>query len=218
MRDPDIVRKIRKLMALAGNNPSKDEAIAAAAKAQKLMAENGIDHLDDDDFDSIDMVEITTTKKEWRKKLAHIIAVNFRCQSAFSQSGVVFFGYPQDRQICGEVFESLYQIGNSLGNLEVRLYKAHHPRRKTTGIFEIFINGFLSGLNSQLARQAKALMLVVPEEVTKFAAVRVHTAKARPDNLRRRISKAVKDDYDSIFRRGYSEGQAAVARPIGENR
>ena len=211
MRDPDIVRKIRKLMALAGNNPSKDEAIAAAAKAQKLMVENGIDHIDDDDFDSIDMVEITTTKKEWRKKLAHIIAVNFRCQSAFSQSG-------QDRQICGEVFESLYQIGNSLGNLEVRLYKAHHPRRKTTGIFEIFINGFLSGLNSQLARQAKALMLVVPEEVTKFAAVRVHTAKARPDSLRRRISKAVKDDYDSIFRRGYSEGQAAVARPIGENR
>lgn len=218
MRDPDIVRKIRKLMALAGNNPSKDEAIAAAAKAQKLMAENGIDHIDEDDFDTIDFIEVKTTRKEWRKTLAHIIAVNFRCQSAFSESGVVFFGYPQDRQICEEVFNSLYQIGNSLGNLEVRLYKAHYPRRKTTGIFEIFINGFLSGLNSQLARQAKALMLVVPEEVTKFAAVRVHTAKARPDNLRKRISKAVKDDYDSIFRRGYSEGRAAVARPIGDNR
>lgn len=69
-----------------------------------------------------------------------------------------------------------------------------------------------------IGTERKVLMLVVPEEITKFAAVRVHTAKARPDNLRRRISKAVKDDYDSIFRRGYSEGQAAVARPIGENR
>ena len=33
-----ILEKIEKLLALAGNNPSENEAISAALKAQELMA------------------------------------------------------------------------------------------------------------------------------------------------------------------------------------
>lgn len=38
-----IIKKIEKLFALAGNNPNEKEAEAALLKAQKLMAEYGIE-------------------------------------------------------------------------------------------------------------------------------------------------------------------------------
>lgn len=38
-----IADKIQKLLSLAGNNPSQEEAQAALLKAQKLMAQYNID-------------------------------------------------------------------------------------------------------------------------------------------------------------------------------
>ena len=43
MTDKNIISKIEKLLALAGNNPSEAEAQAAMLKAQKLMAEHNLD-------------------------------------------------------------------------------------------------------------------------------------------------------------------------------
>ena len=40
MTEKNIISKIEKLLALAGNNPYEDEAQAAMLKAQQLMAEN----------------------------------------------------------------------------------------------------------------------------------------------------------------------------------
>ena len=39
----NIISKIEKLLALAGNNPSEAEAQAALLKAQQLMAEHNLD-------------------------------------------------------------------------------------------------------------------------------------------------------------------------------
>lgn len=39
---PEVIEKIRKLLALAGNNPNEHEAAAAAAKAQALMLEHDL--------------------------------------------------------------------------------------------------------------------------------------------------------------------------------
>ena len=41
-----ILKKIENLLALAGNNPSENEAIAAALKAQELMAKYNIELAD----------------------------------------------------------------------------------------------------------------------------------------------------------------------------
>jgi hypothetical protein len=38
-----LISKLKKLLALAGNNPSQEEAEAALSKAQALAIENGID-------------------------------------------------------------------------------------------------------------------------------------------------------------------------------
>ena len=38
-----LIQKLKKLLALAGNNPSQQEAEAALSKAQALAIENGID-------------------------------------------------------------------------------------------------------------------------------------------------------------------------------
>ena len=42
MTTEKIMEKIKKLLALANNNPSEDEAMAAALKAQEMMAKYNI--------------------------------------------------------------------------------------------------------------------------------------------------------------------------------
>jgi hypothetical protein len=43
MMNESLIQKLKKLLALAGNNPSQQEAEAALSKAQSLAIENGID-------------------------------------------------------------------------------------------------------------------------------------------------------------------------------
>lgn len=80
-----ILEKIEKLLALAGNNPSENEAISAALKAQELMAKYNIE-LADLEGKSLkqNIVEETYMPKanchyvrKWRYTLSQIIAKNF---------------------------------------------------------------------------------------------------------------------------------------------
>ena len=61
MSRDSIISKIRKLIELSNNNPSKEEAISAALKAQKLMADYGIEasELHEDEIELV-ITEIPT--------------------------------------------------------------------------------------------------------------------------------------------------------------
>ena len=97
----EIIKKIEKLLALAGNNPNENEALAASLKAQELIAKYNvnIDHLGDNkETPKIGTAKHTTGKGyKWRFILAPIIARNFRCKLYLINGiDVVFYGYESD--------------------------------------------------------------------------------------------------------------------------
>lgn len=167
-----ILNKIKNLLDLANNNPNENEAIAAALKAQELMAKYNIelDQLDDkkETREIVEEVYHQSDKHEmrkWKIGLAGIIAQNFRCKVYFmNKNDVVFYGYKEDAKIALNVFTYLYEIGNKFA---VRYYnKCKKEGKETHGVMNTYLVGFKDGVAEVLEKQCTALMIVTPKEVT----------------------------------------------------
>lgn len=167
-----ILNKIKNLLDLANNNPNENEAIAAALKAQELMAKYNIelDQLDDkkETREIVKEVYYQSGKhemKKWKIGLAAIIAQNFRCKTYFlGGQNVVFYGFKEDAKIALEVFTYLYEIGNKFA---VRYYnKCKKEGKETRGVMNTYLVGFRDGVAEVLEKQCTALMIVTPKEVT----------------------------------------------------
>lgn len=167
-----ILNKIKNLLDLANNNSNEHEAIAAALKAQELMAKYNIemDQLDEksDTKEIVEEVYEQTGKHEmrkWKIGLASIVAKNFRCRVWFRgrANDVVFYGYKDDAKIALQVFTFLYEAGNRFA---VRYYnKCKKEGMDTRGIMNTYLIGFRDGIAEVLEKQCTALMIVVPKEV-----------------------------------------------------
>lgn len=169
-----ILTKIQNLFDLANNNSNENEAIAAAMKAQELMAKYNIElsQLNDDaDKEMYKAVYENTSKhemKNWKTRLANVIARNFCCKYYMIQHGrgnsdVVFYGYKKDATIALEVFTFLYESGNKFA---VRYYnKRKKDGFNTKGLMNTYLLGFVAGIKDVLDKQCKALMIVIPKEV-----------------------------------------------------
>ena len=167
-----ILNKIKNLLDLANNNPNENEAIAAALKAQELMAKYNIelDQLDDkkETHEIVEEIYHQSDKHEmrkWKIGLAGIIAQNFRCKVYFmNKKDVVFYGYKEDAKIALNVFTYLYEIGNKFA---VRYYnKCKKEGKETRGVMNTYLVGFKDGVAEVLEKQCTALMIVTPKEVT----------------------------------------------------
>lgn len=168
-----ILNKIKNLLDLANNNPNENEAIAAALKAQELMAKYNIelDQLDSKEKTREIVKEIYYQSgkhemRKWKIGLAAIIAQNFRCKAYFmgSSNNVVFYGYKEDAKIALQVFTYLYELGNKFA---VRYYnKCKKEGRETRGVMNTYLVGFRDGAAEVLGKQCTALMIVTPKEVT----------------------------------------------------
>lgn len=209
-----MIEKVRKMLALAKDNPSMEEGLAAALQAQKLMNKYNI-HEDDVTLEEIkdDITSVFSEQKHdsqlhgWRKQLAMIVARNFRCKCYIQNQDVVFRGYTSDAKIALDVYLNLYIIGNKLGS------KAYHEQLNETGsgkgAYNSFVAGFLKGIEEGLGEQCTALMIVVPKEVEEefeeFSAG-FKTSKT---------SLSVADP--ELYNKGKREGKAAVkARQVEE--
>lgn len=168
MEKQKVIEKVKKILALAENNPNENEAIAAALKAQKLMAQFHINEKElgsevtENNIDRI-ISSVGGKTQRWKVQLAQVLAKNFRCRIYLIGSQVVFYGYEEDIKICSEVFQSMYKIGVKLSD------KLKRETRKETGtakgIRNTFCYGFVMGIKSELEKQCTALMIVVPKEV-----------------------------------------------------
>lgn len=171
MSRDSVISKVRKLIDLSNNNPSKEEAISAALKAQKLMADYDIDaaELHEDEIELV-ITEIPTGpigKTTYFITLATVIAKNFRCKVYRSgRAGhyvANFYGYETDAEAAKTTFEYLYDVSDRMANRECVRY------RKMTGtgagVYNAFAHGFLEGVQAELEKQCQALMLVTPKAV-----------------------------------------------------
>lgn len=167
-----IMNKIKNLLDLANNNPNENEAIAAALKAQELMAKYNIELDQIDDKDPVNReiskeVYWSTGKhemKKWKYGLAKIVSDNFRCKYyCLDKNNIVFYGYKEDAKIALQVFTYLYTVGNKLA---VKYYnKIKKEGKDTRGVMNTYLVGFRDGVKSVLEKQCTALMIVTPAEV-----------------------------------------------------
>ena len=165
MKRENIIERIKKLLELSNRNPNENEAIAAALKAQKLMAEYNVDELelsDRIDKDPIELKSATYRGKKWRGRLAKAIADNFRCRVYLSTcrrtNTIVFIGYPHDAKAANLVYQRLAEIGEKRAKTEC--YRARKLYGTSAGVQNSFLLGFIQGVRSELEKQSQALMLV----------------------------------------------------------
>lgn len=171
MSREDVVIKIKKLLALADSQCNKNEAVSAALKAQRLIADYGVSQMELHDAESCNrVVDVDTDqyrRQRWRGVLAAVIAPNFRCKAYSEVAGanhqIHFYGYETDAKAEALVYGRLAKTGEMLARLEVSRYRSAvgHAR----GVKNTFLFGFVDGVREELEKQAYALMLVVPDAV-----------------------------------------------------
>lgn len=202
-----MVEKIKKMMALAENNPSEEEALSAALQAHKLMVKYNI-HEDEVSLEEVkeDIVSIFSEQKygchlmAWRKQLGAVVARAFRCKCYISGQDVVFRGYRDDAQLALDVYLMLYTVGDKLGS---KAYAEQIDRIGTgKGAYNSTALGFLHGVSDAFDEQCTALMVITPKEVEEdweeFSA-HMKTSKSRRTTVN-----------SELFNKGYAEGKAAV--------
>ena len=160
-----VLDKVKKLLALAGNNPSEAEAQAAALRAQELIAKYNLTIADDEE--KLEMSESsfeTGVDKSWKYSLAAVVEKNFRVKSYWiGKRKVVFYGYKQDTEVAREVFQYLFKVCEKNARRECR--KSYQMYGTERGVYYSYTRGFIKGIGQKLDEQCVALMIVTPTEV-----------------------------------------------------
>ena len=162
-----IIERVKKLFSLAGNNPSKEEAQAAALKAQQLIAEHDIEDselLDEVAEDIIETEFHTDAGNKWKFILLTAVAKNFRCKCyTRAKKTFVFLGHEKDAIVAKETFEFLYNACTKQCRAEA--YKARKEKGSADGVAVAYGLGFVQGVREVLDKQCTALMLITPSDV-----------------------------------------------------
>ena len=203
-----MLEKVQKLLALAGNNPSEQEAKAAAMKAQKLIAQY---NLDLSATSSEEVIQYKLLKAEhpnnngYRGQLAAILAPNFRYKTIYLGTDIHFFGREGDVDTCVGVFNYLYKTMRTNGCRQERI--AQKEGRNAHGVANCYWAGFMRGLKDELGAQSKALAIIVPEDVKdKFTEKFPHTGV----NSRMGVKHT---GYDKgAFDTGYTDGRNSMKK------
>lgn len=205
-----ILQKVRGLLALSGNNPSQEEAQAAALKAQELIAKYNLTLTDvEKETQEIATAEYRTgVDKSWKYDLARAVADNFRVMIYWIDRRVaVFYGYKQDTMVAVQVFEYLFKTGEKGARAACR--KAYKEFGTETGVYFSYTRGFTAGVKSHLDAQSTALMVVTPKEVKEQYAEYAKDNLKKMPMLRDGSEKGTSAKaYNDGFRDGKSAGQS----------
>lgn len=207
MENEKIIEKIRKTLELSRNNPSEEEAKAAALMAQKLLAKY---HIDMADVEAVDLdkdepikeVCVDLPAKKWKYELAAAVARNFRCKHFYyGKSRVCFYGHKTDATVAADTFKYLFDLGNILAGREVdRVFKQTGTSRNVYGSF---CRGFAAGIEEALGEQCQALMLVIPQDVS-------DSYEELSKIFRTMCTNQTGVVHRDIYERGKQEGRSAV--------
>lgn len=116
MSDNKIQDKIRKLLALAGNNPSEHEAATALAMAHKLMAKHNLSHKDIDIHNAPKVGELIwqgIKTPPHNRTIINAIMKLYDCSWLMMPTqGAIIIGTEQDANVAQEVCAWLIQAIN----------------------------------------------------------------------------------------------------------
>lgn len=167
-----IADKIQKLLALAGNNPSEQEAQAAMLKAQKLMAEYNIDMSQAEGADHVEYsCEVSSVKTDPRdRQLANIVANSFACKLLITYNSkgyprLAFFGRKDNAEAAKLSLEFIHKAMERGMSTECKKHGLTTSDRGASAVYNMYAAGFIYGLKEAMDAQTVALAVVVPEDV-----------------------------------------------------
>jgi hypothetical protein len=147
--------KLRKLLALASNNPNRSEAEAALLKAQALMTE-ALPTVPESS--PITEALLSRDTSPWFQRLASVIATNFRVHVLldYGENAVNFVGARDDLAVAVYVAQTARRCAQQLA-AAWWLENAEAPMAAQ----EEFLHGFVSGLRDQFSAQVAARQYAV---------------------------------------------------------
>lgn len=186
--DESVLKKIRNLFALAGNNPNENEAHAAACKAQELLAKYHLSMSDIKEENSeAKEGEKISARRHGDRILAAIVAKHYRCMTLQynghnGKKEVVFVGEKDDPKIAQTIFLYLRKVmrkgcNDHIKNLERETYLSGIPESKKRRVIYYYNNGFNTRLAQVLEGHRRklsendgeyGLILVTPQSVTDY--------------------------------------------------
>ena len=202
-----MIKKVKKMLALAENNPSMEEGLSAALQAHKLMAKYNI-HEDDVTLEEVkdEILSIFSQQPHnshlmgWRKQLGLTVATSFRCKCYLRGKDIVFRGYKADAQLALDVYLMLYNVGHKVAKKTES--QERHKTGSAKGIYTSVATGFVKGVNDALSKQCTALLVITPKEVEEEWAEFSSNMKKSRSTLTVSNAKA--------YETGYNEGKQAV--------
>lgn len=223
-----VLNKVRKLLALAGNNPNQQESEAAMMKAQQLLLSHGLEMRDaqfeegrPEEAEERSTSNLNTQLTWWEGRIGVVVAKNFRCgcfrQSFFHpesksyQRRMCFVGLPEDAEIAAQVYNlacrtAKYEVVKYLKEAKkatelvamLRGEESDWSRSKSLRTRNDYLLGWIEGLKVAFAKN-----------VTENALILV-----KPDAVIQYV-KALRLKYrraSSIARRGDASAHAAGKR------
>lgn len=213
--DP-LREKIRKLLALSGNNPNEAEAIAAITKARALMAEHGLSEQElagvpDGVKKFAHAEEILARPKghlpKWQESLVMRIAGAFRCTTFLDvtipdRDVIVIIGLPEDVAIVQDTFTFAVKAALKLG---WRWSTRQTPRPDETGMNGYYIgfsNGIASAFTEQTTEHPEWGLVMVQDPVVRRA---VDDLGLKPS--KRRGARFTRNGLKQGYEDGYHVGK-----------
>lgn len=209
MTRKEIISKIQALFNVTeANGSSKQEAISAALLAQRFIAKYDIQENELFTVEDYEIAEIASDPvyRKFKYTLAAIIADNYRCRYYISAVGrkhkMVFVGRTVDATAASLIFNKLYEATNDYANSESRQY-----RGQGRGLYGLYFNSaasaFISGIEAELKKQSKELMLIRSKEVDeKFEEI--------TSTFKRQKNTSMNTAGSINFEKGFQAGRDAI--------
>ncbi|MBC3515471.1 DUF2786 domain-containing protein [Neobittarella massiliensis] len=209
-----IEKRVLKLLRLAGNNPSPEEAERALLKAQELMAKYHLDMVpgEEDDGDIVrEYAYWSGNICYYHQQLGQIISENFRTKGFVSRRksdgkrAITFLGERIDARISAAVYNDVLKILNKyLGEMrkrdKERRASGHYSKARAKIERDSFVLGFLDGIDKALAAQVqenKWELMVVPSDEVNKAYLSLHLKWKRTE-----FRTADQEKYQEGYRKG----------------
>lgn len=205
MTNDKILNRINNLLAkTVENGCTPEEAAAAAAMAQKLIAKHHIEIRDAGEVKEDIAACIEPMTKTWQHNLAHILAENTCCKAILTsdKKKVVFMGRETDLQAVLAMFDRFSEICKA--GIKAEKARMLEEYGTTTRAEVSYALGFLSAIRDEMGKQCRALQLITPEDVTnKFKETFPNAVHGRSRSTRVNAG---------VYNRGRAAGQQAAGR------
>lgn len=161
-----LEQRIIKLLVLANKGTNQAEAIAAAAKAQELMAKYNIrlQNISKKPANIVAEFAVNARGRSYRFALATILADDFGVKLVWAEKMIpIFYGYENNAKTVTKIYEWLWQIIHRMADsYQTKIWKQGNGVK---GVYRSFVDGFLVGLKKELDKNCTALKIIVTEEV-----------------------------------------------------